>query len=74
MNHFVLIHKKIEELQKEYTRKIVFQTFLHLQTPDFNSSIVIGIYTTNRKYDFYTNDHLYSCKSAYPRKVRYTRP
>lgn len=39
MNHFVLIHKKIEELQKEYTRKIVFQTFLHLQTPDFNSSI-----------------------------------
>lgn len=59
MNHFVLIHKKIEELKKKQkknkTGKSFSRHFFVLQIPDFNSLIVSGIYTTNWKYDFYTN-------------------
>lgn len=61
MNHFVLIHKTIEELQKKKqqknkkTGKSFSRHFFVLQIPDFNSPIVSGIYTANWKYDFYTN-------------------
>lgn len=61
MNHFVLMHKKIEELQKKTKKtkktpgKSFSRHFFVLQIPDFNSPIVSGIYTANWKYDFYTN-------------------
>lgn len=49
MNHFVLIHKKTEELQKEKPGISFSRHFFVLQIPDFNSPTVTGIYTTNRK-------------------------
>lgn len=75
MNHFVLIHKKTEELQKEKPGKSFSRHFFVLQIPDFNSPTVTGIYTTNRKYNFYTNTSIICTlvKVHIRERHRYTR-
>lgn len=67
MNHFVLIHTKL----KSFKKKNPENRFPDISS-DFNSPTVTGIYTTNRKYNFYTNASiiLYTCLSAYPRKAQ----